>query len=305
MNVNKMSYINPKTDFAFKKIFGSEESKEILISFLDSIIYDSENIIEDLEIIDPYQAPEIKGRKYTYLDVKAKLTDGTKVIIEMQMLNAESFEKRILYNAAKAYSMQLTTGQDYPILNPVFAVTITDFIMFEEFPSYRSCFVLKETTHLLDYLSNDFRLIFVELPKFKKSLSELETLLEKWVYFLKSASKLDEVPENLKGVYPLERAFQIAERTNLTELELEEITREELFIQDQRGAITLAHQEGISEGIEIGKVELIIALLTQKIGTIPPEVAKQIKELSREKINQFTRDFMTINNLQELQSWLT
>jgi predicted transposase/invertase (TIGR01784 family) len=291
-----MNYINPKTDFAFKKIFGSEESKEILISFLDSIIYDSQNIIEDLEIIDPYQAPEIKGRKYTYLDVKAKLTDGTKVIIEMQMLNAESFEKRILYNAAKAYSMQLTTAQDYPILNPVFAVTITDFIMFEEFPSYRSCFVLKETTHLLDYLSNDFRLIFVELPKFNKSLNQLETLLEKWVYFLKSASKLDEVPENLKGVVPLERAFQIAERTNLTELELEEITREEMFIQDQRGAITLARQEG--------QIELILGLLTQKIGTIPPEIVKQIEQLSGEKIKQFTSQFMTINNVEDLQSWL-
>lgn len=296
-----MNYINPKTDFAFKKIFGSEESKEILISFLDSIIYDSQNIIEDLEIIDPYQAPEIKGRKYTYLDVKAKLKDGTKVIIEMQMLNAESFEKRILYNAAKAYSMQLTTGQDYPILNPVFAVTITDFIMFDEFSSYRSCFVLKETTHFLDYLSNDFRLIFVELPKFNKSLSELETLLEKWVYFLKSASKLEEVPKNLKGVYPLERAFQIAERTNLTELELDEIIREELFIQDQRGAITLAHQEGY----QVGQLELMIGLLTQKLGQIPPEITKQIEQLSTEKIKQFTRDFMTINTLEDLQSWLT
>ncbi len=60
-------YINPKTDFAFKKIFGSKQSKDILISFLNAILYQSRPIIEDLEILDPYQAPRIKGIKDSYL----------------------------------------------------------------------------------------------------------------------------------------------------------------------------------------------------------------------------------------------
>lgn len=88
-------FINPKTDFAFKKIFGSEQSKDILISFLDAILYDARNMIRDLVILAPYQAPQIEGIKESFLDVKATLTDGKTVIIEMQVLNVLGFDKRI------------------------------------------------------------------------------------------------------------------------------------------------------------------------------------------------------------------
>ena len=106
-----MIFINPKIDFAFKKIFGSEDSKDILISFLNALIYEAQPVINDLEILDPYLAPKIRGIKNTYLDIKAKITDAETgeqrtVIIEMQVLNIEGFEKRILYNAAKSYSMK-------------------------------------------------------------------------------------------------------------------------------------------------------------------------------------------------------
>ena len=79
-------FINPKTDFAFKKIFGSKKSKDILISFLNAMLYQEKPTIEDLEILDPYQAPRIKGIKDSYLDVKATLTGNKTVIIEMQVL---------------------------------------------------------------------------------------------------------------------------------------------------------------------------------------------------------------------------
>ncbi|MEY3867750.1 MAG: hypothetical protein RLZZ338_1641, partial [Cyanobacteriota bacterium] len=124
-----MRFINPKTDFAFKKIFGSEQSKDILISFLNGMLYEGKSVILDLEIVNPYQVPRIRGIKDTYLDVKAKITGDKTVIIEMQVLNVEGFEKRILYNASKAYSIQLETGEDYTLLNPVIALTITDFEM--------------------------------------------------------------------------------------------------------------------------------------------------------------------------------
>ena len=138
-----MNFINPKTDFAFKKIFGSADSKDILISFLNALLYEAQPVIEDLEIIDPYLAPKIKGVKDTYLAVKANIEGKKTVIIEMQVLNVESFEKRILYNATKAYSMQLTTGIGYSLLNPVIALTITDFQMFEHLETVISRFVFK------------------------------------------------------------------------------------------------------------------------------------------------------------------
>jgi predicted transposase/invertase (TIGR01784 family) len=99
-----MIFINPKIDYAFQKIFGSSESKDILISFLNALIYEGHPTIEDLKIINPNLPPKLEGLKDTYLDVKAKLKDGTLVIIEMQVLNVQSFGKRVLYNAAKTYA---------------------------------------------------------------------------------------------------------------------------------------------------------------------------------------------------------
>ncbi len=108
-----MRFLDVKTDFAFKKVFGSEDSTDILIDFLNAVLeYPPERTITALTIVDPYQIPLLKGMKDTYVDVKAKLTDGRQVIIEMQVLNVPGFEQRVLFNAAKAYSVQLQKGDD-------------------------------------------------------------------------------------------------------------------------------------------------------------------------------------------------
>ncbi|MCL1472813.1 Rpn family recombination-promoting nuclease/putative transposase [Argonema antarcticum] len=242
-----MIFINPKTDFAFKKIFGSEQSKDILISFLNAILYDGNPTIEDLEILNPYLAPKIRGIKDTYLDVKAKITGNKTVIIEMQVLNIEGFEKRILYNAAKAYSIQLDSGEDYTLLNPVIALTITDFEMFPNLDKVISRFVLKEQDYLVDYLIYDIELVFVELPKFNKELDDLETLTDKWIYFLKSARSLQTVPETMGEVPEIYKAFEIANQANLNREELEDLQKREIFIQDQRNAVKKAVKQNAAE----------------------------------------------------------
>jgi predicted transposase/invertase (TIGR01784 family) len=260
-----MIFINPKIDFAFKKIFGSEDSKDILISFLNALVYEANPVIQDLEIINPYLAPKIRGVKETYLDIKAKIRDTESgeertVIIEMQVLNVEGFEKRILYNAAKSYSTQLASGEGYHLLNPVIALTITDFVMFTELSNVTSKFILKEKDFLIDYPVYDIELIFVELPKFKKNLSDLETIIDKWLYFLNNARKLQDIP--VKMYEPeLQKAFYIANQVNLTLDELEDQEKSEIFIQDQRGAITKALSQGKQEGSQQKAYEIARRML--------------------------------------------
>lgn len=229
-----MRFINPKTDFAFKKIFGSERSKGILISFLNALLYDDRPIIADLEIIDPYLAPKIQGMKDTYVDVRARLNDGRRIIIEMQVLNVEGFEKRVLYNAAKAYSTQLLVGDKYHLLQGVVALTITDFVMFPDHADLQSAYALKEKNRLTDYREGDLELVFVELPKFTKSLEELTTIKDKWLYFLRSAPDLQMIPEKMEAVPEIEEAFQIANQANMTAEELDIQERKMFFILDQR-----------------------------------------------------------------------
>lgn len=146
-----MIFINPKIDYAFKKNFGSSESKDILISFLNALIYEGNPTIEELEIIEPNLPPKVEGLKDTYLDVKAKLNDGTLVIIEMQVLNVQSFGKRVLYNAAKTYAFQLPAREGDRMLKPVIALTITDFEMFANSANLNSRFVYKEVNTNLRY----------------------------------------------------------------------------------------------------------------------------------------------------------
>ena len=276
-------YINPKTDFAFKKIFGSKQSKDILISFLNAILYQSRPIIEDLEILDPYQAPRIKGIKDSYLDVKATIVGHKTVIIEMQVLNVLGFEKRVLYNAAKAFSIQLNVGDDYTLLNPVIALTITDFEMFSESPKVISRYRLKEQDELTDY-SDDIELVFVELPKFDKPLRDLESISDKWLYFLKCANQLEAVPSSLESIPEINHAFSVAKQSKLTRKELEVLEKREIFIHDSRNAILKARQEGRLEGEAIGAKQSAIAIARQLLDVLDIETISQTTGLSVEDI---------------------
>ena len=279
-----MRFINPKTDYAFKKIFGSEQSHDILISFLNAILYDGNIVIRDLEILNPYLAPKIRGVKETYLDVKAKLDNDTTVIIEMQVLNIEGFEKRILYNAAKAYSTQLGVGQDYTLLDPVIALTITDFEMFPEINQLISRFILKEKDFLIDYPIYDIELVFVELPKFHKEVNNLETLADKWLYFLKCARQLDVVPESMNLVPEIKKAFEVANEVNLTPEQIEDMEMQEMFIHDQRNAIKKALNQGRQEGLEEGKVAARIEMAQKLLDVLDDVAISRASGLSLQEI---------------------
>jgi predicted transposase/invertase (TIGR01784 family) len=250
-----MQFINPKTDFAFKKIFGSEENKQVLISFLNAMLYEGNPTIQDLRILNPYVAPRIRGMKDTYLDVKAQLDNQSFVIIEMQVLNVEGFEKRILYNAAKSFSTQLGIGESYTLLNPVIALTITDFVIFPHIEKIISRFILKEKDFLVDYLVHDIELVFVELPKFTKSLEQLADLTDRWLFFLKNAPDLETVPTDMSNIPEFQQAFQAANHAILTPEELDEIERREIFIHDQRNAIIKATKLGQEYGLQKGRQE--------------------------------------------------
>jgi len=302
-----MRFISPKTDFAFKKIFGSTESKDILISFLNALIYSGESIIQDLEIIDPYNPGDTISLKDTYLDVKALLNDGSNVIIEMQVLNVPAFEKRVVYNLCKTYGNQLKIGEGYRKLKPVIALTITDFEMFEATAKYINHFVFKEKEQLFDYIDEEVAMIFVELPKFPKRLEELETITDKWIYFVKEAPSLEVIPTNLAEVKEIEKALNIANQANLSRKELEEVHKRELFLEDRSGEIMLARQEGIEQGLEAGKLSmqrLILGQLDRKFSAeIPVIIRENIQQLSLEKLENLGRAIDNFSSLEDLSNW--
>ncbi len=323
-----MRFISPKTDFAFKKIFGSTDSQDILISFLNALIYAGEPIIQDLQIIDPYSAATVSGLKDSYLDVKARITGDKTVIIEMQVLNVAAFEKRVVYNLAKTYANQLKIREGYPRLKPVIALTITDFEMFKEQPDVISHFVFKEKEKLFDYPHLQVEMFFVELPKFNKELDELTTLTDKWIYFMKHTPDLETIPATMETVPELEKAFQIANEANLSLKEFEDMEAQEMAIEEQRGTVSRGieegleravegaveralegaraqlMQEGMQAGIKAGQRALILRMLERRVGEVSPDAVSRIGELSVEQLESLVEELVGFSSLSDLMAWL-
>jgi predicted transposase/invertase (TIGR01784 family) len=129
---NNMRFINPKIRFAFTRIFGSAKNTDILISFLNAMLYEGQPIIESLEIIDPYVVLKIIGAKDSYLDILAKLSNGTSVIIEIQVLYVQTLAKLVLYNSAKNYGTQLIMEELYKGFQPVISLMTILRTVFKE-----------------------------------------------------------------------------------------------------------------------------------------------------------------------------
>lgn len=277
-----MRFLNPKTDLAFKKIFGSEQSKDILLSFLNAVLgLHSPYRIQEVTILDPYLAPKIVGMKDMFVDVRAVDETGKHYIIEMQVLNVTGFEQRVLYNACKAYASQITSGENYHLLTDVIALTITDFVMFPEREGAVHKFKLRAEDGGL--YSDDLELVFAELPKFEKSDTELCDVQDKWFYFLKHAKDLTLIPPALQDEPSLVHAFDIANRAGLTQEEEEEQTRREIYIQDQRGVQQKALEEGRAtgraEGRAEGRRETVLELARSMLDHLPDEAIATITSL--------------------------
>jgi predicted transposase/invertase (TIGR01784 family) len=281
-------FVDPKNDVAFRKIFGDENKKEILISFLNNILEFTgiNKEIIDITIQNPYQVPKLKELKETILDIKAVDKRNVHYIIEMQMFHTTAFEKKVLYYVGKAYYQQLNRAEDYPKLNQVIFLGFLNFKLFKSNPDYATRhLILDEKTN--EHHFQDFELNFVELPKFTKTLEELKDIKDKWIYFVKHAGTMKMIPRQLKEPKELREAFESAKQMKWSKEELEAYDARGMYIQDERGRIEYALEEGKKigeeEGIKKGKIETAKELL--KMG-IEIETIAKATGLKKEEIEK-------------------
>lgn len=295
-----MRFIDPKIDFAFKKIFGSSDSKDILINFLNAILYEAQPLIEDLEIIDSQPENPTLGVQETRLDVKATINGDRIALVEIQLINVPSFGNRVLYNAAKSYSQQLTGKDRYERLKTVISLKIADFEMFENQPEFMSRFVFQEKEQQFESPDTEIELVFIELPKFSKELAALETTADQWIYFIKNTSTLETVPETLSAVPEIQKALRIAREDNFTQEELKELQKQELWIKDQQIAIEIAREQVT----KTAQLSLILRQLVRRLGTIQPETENCIRQLSVEELENLGEAVLDFNHPSDLTVWL-
>jgi predicted transposase/invertase (TIGR01784 family) len=247
-----MKFVDITNDIAFRKIFGNDSKKKSLISFLNAVLDLPENEqIIDVEITNPYQLGKLSGGKSTIVDVKAKDEKGNIFIVEMQIAEFDFFHKRILYYTSQSYVSQIDRGINYDKLRPVYFIGILEFEIAQSKHYHSRHKVLDVETR--EQIIQDVEFNFIELPKFNKTINQLESSIDQWTFFIKNAENLTLIPESIDDE-GLKEAYKEADKQNWTKQELEDYERASIKERDEIGRIAFAEKKGETKGkIEAAK----------------------------------------------------
>ena len=259
----KMRYIDPLTDWGFKRLFGSEMNKEILLGFLQDLF--PEKDIRDISYLGNENAGATSGDRKAVFDVSCRTEKGEEFIVEMQKAPQEYFRDRALYYSTFPLQRQAPKGDWDFRLTPVYMVGILNFGLVHnvrdelrekvrEMRVFR--YELTETT-LGERMTDNLAFVFLELERFGKSEDGLETMLDKWMYVLKNLSRLTERPVELQERI-FRRLFEAARIAAFTREELDEYTNDMMTENDRRNAIDYARKQGRAEGLAEGRTEGIL-----------------------------------------------
>ena len=248
-------YISLLTDFGFKRIFGTAMNKDLLICFLNSL-FNGKQVVKDVKYLNSEHVGDVYTDRKAIFDVYCEGENGEKFIVEMQNAYQTYFKDRSLFYSTFPIREQAPKGSEWDFnLNNVYTVALLNFDMKEdafEKEDIRHHVQLCDTaTHKVFYDKLEF--IYVEIAKFDKSLDELVSLYDKWLYVLKNLSKLDKRPKALRDRV-FDRLFEESEIAKFTPLELREYEDSKKAYRDIKNSIDTAKREGIEEGIEKGIV---------------------------------------------------
>jgi predicted transposase/invertase (TIGR01784 family) len=249
-------YINPLTDFGFKKLFGTEMNKDLLIDFLNEILPKNKKV-QDLAYSSTDKPGATKKDRKAIFDLYCTSPEGDKFIVEMQKAKQTYFKDRSLFYSTFPIQEQAEKGDWNFKLSPVYSIGILDF-EFEEEPSGEENISLHHIIELKNQKGEVFydklKFVYLELPKFTKEVEELKTRYEKWLYVLRHLSDLQERPNALQERV-FTKLFQAAEIANFSKEEKDAYEESLKHYRDIKNVVDSSKEEGRLEGIEEGKEE--------------------------------------------------
>jgi predicted transposase/invertase (TIGR01784 family) len=277
----KARYVNPYTDFGFKKLFGEEANKDLLKDFLNELLPVEHKIVE-LNFKNTEQWGDISADRKAIFDLHCENANGERFIIEMQKAKIKFFKDRAMFYTTFPIREQAEKGEWNFKLNPIYCVALLDFKFDEnrEKKNFVSNVQLKDQYCQVFY--NKLTYIFIEMPRFTKEEHELETHFDKWLYFLKHLEDFENIPGILNEEI-FEKAFHVAEIANFTPEQLAQYEESLKTYRDLKGAFDTSYEEGKMEGKTEGKIE--IALKMKKMGELTEKIS-EYTGLSIEEINQ-------------------
>jgi len=278
-------FFNPRNDVAFKKVFVQHEG--LTRSFLNSTLrLEGNRQIKSVEFLPTERLPLTSESKKSILDVLCTDQRGFQYIIEVQNKYMQNYVQRVQHYVSHLYSGQLETADDYLELKPVTLLSLLNHSIFPGEVGYLSFHHNIEKETRVSYL-NDMSYVFIELPKFTKELKDLKTAEDYWIFTMKNASQMHNVPQGAPE--EIKQAYEILERHNWTRWERLAYEQAKIGLMDDLDAIRTAKEEGREEGEQIGiakgkkeeKINIVHKMLAKGMSI---EEASEITGISVEKI---------------------
>ena len=253
--VFKEKYINPYTDFGFKKLFGTEMNKDLLISFLNALLK-GQQTIKDVRYL-PTEHFGIYGNRRAIFDVYCEDENGGKFIVEMQNVSQQYYKDRSVFYSTFPIQEQAKVGEDWDFnLKDVYTVGVLNFV-FRDDDYSQDCYhheVKLMDTQTKKVFFDKLTYIYLEMPKFNKTEDELETMFDKWLFVLRNLSRLFERPKALQEKV-FTKLFEQAEIARFSPEERRGYEDSVKVYRDINNAINTAKKEAKEEGREEGRME--------------------------------------------------
>jgi predicted transposase/invertase (TIGR01784 family) len=244
-------YINPFTDFGFKKIFGEEANKDILRDFLNELLRDEQGDIKSINFKKNEHIGNLTLDRKAIFDIYCENERGEKFIVEMQKAKHNFFKDRSVFYSTFPIREQAKRGDWNYELNAVYTIAILDFV-FDEDKDNNDKFLYKVKLSDIEtqkVFYDKLTFIYIEMPKFRKSLAECKNHFERWLYILRNLEKFDRYPIELQEKI-FEKLFGVAEVANLTPEQLDEYDESLKVYRDLKGCLDTAFDDGFNEAIK-------------------------------------------------------
>jgi len=273
-------YINPFTDYGFKKLFGEEPNKDLLLDFLNVLLKEEEGEIKDLTYLKGEQLGTNELDRKAIFDLYCENEKGEKFIVELQKTKQNFFKDRTVYYSTFPIREQAKRADWNYELKAVYTIAILDFVFEEdkkEPHKYRYDIKLTDIeTKKVFYDKLTF--IYLEMPKFNKTIDELETRFDKWLFVLRNLNKLDRVPDKLREQI-FDKLFETAEIAKFTPAQIQSYEDSLKYYRDLKNSLDTAKEEGREErGFEIARKALAKGYSIEEI--------MELTDLTKEEIQQ-------------------
>jgi predicted transposase/invertase (TIGR01784 family) len=280
-------YINPFTDYGFKRLFGEEPNKPLLMDFLNELLKEEEGEIVELTYLKNEHLGTGDIDRKAVFDLYCTNETGEKFIVELQKTKQKFFKDRTLYYSTFPIREQAKTGSEWNFeLKKVYMIAILDFV-FDEDKDQKDKFrynvkLTDIETHKIFY--DKLYFIYLEMPKYNKSIDELETRFDKWLYVLKNLHRLDKIPDKLREKI-FEQLFKTAEIAKFSPEEYRNYEDSLKYYRDMKNSLDTAREQGEIEGIEKGRKEIARKMLkkgmdVELISELTGINAKDIEEIN-------------------------